>query len=392
MTRSYRPIDPKKIRTYSVAERTHKSSTSRAAKLPGAGATAGELVESFPDFLGATAFCRVVDAIVAAVRNDRPVVAAMGAHLIKVGCSPIIVDLIRRGVIRAIACNGATAIHDMEMATIGETSEDVADTIRDGSFGMVTETMTFFDEVTKEAHRRSIGLGEAVGDLLMDRDAPHADQSIFVAARQAGIPACVFVAIGTDTVHMSQGADGAALGEASLRDFHLLCDIVSDLGAKTTGDVGDVAAGARVRKDAGDVEGRVGVAGVGAVKGAGARGVGSAEDAEGGGADDAGGAGVGNAGDAGGGGADDVGVGGVWLNIGSAVIMPEVFLKAVAVARNLGADLDSMTTANFDMIRHYRPAANVITRPVAKGRGHQIIGHHEILLPLLRQAVIDRLA
>jgi len=164
--------------------------------------------------------------------------------------------------------------------------------------------------------------------VLADREAPNSNQSIFVAAREAGIPATIHVAVGTDTVHVSQGLDAAALGTATMHDFRLICDVVSDLGAsKTSGGAGGVV---------------------------------------------------------------EV-VGGVWLNIGSAVLLPEVFLKAVSVARNLGANLDAMTTANFDMIRHYRPHQNVVTRPVRAGRGFEVIGHHEMLLPLLRHAVIERL-
>ncbi len=321
MTRSYKPIDLTRIKTYSARRRQHKASVKDLASLPHSGASAAELLASWPDCLGAAAFRRVVAAIVAAVRHDRPVVAAFGAHVLKVGCGPILIDLIRRGVVKAVACNGACAIHDVELATLGETSEEVAKTIEDGTFGMVAETLAFFDEVAALVRRESIGLGAAVGQLLIDQEAPHRHQSVFAAARETEIPACVHVAFGTDTVHASGGADGSALGAASMHDFRLICDVVSDLGA------------------------------VGGSK-----------------------------------------VGGVWLNIGSAVVLPEVFLKAVSVARNMGADLDCMTTANFDMIRHYRPHQNVVTRPVVPGRGHEVIGQHEILLPLLRQAVIEELA
>ncbi len=321
MTRPYKPIDPSRIKTYSIQARRHKASVAKMASLPEAGASARELLDAFPDTLGGARFRRVAKAVVDAVRADRPVVAAFGAHVIKVGCGPIIVDLIRRGVVRAVAGNGACAIHDVELACTGETSEEVAETIRDGTFGMVAETLAFFDEAVARARGESIGLGAAVGDLLLEREAPHREWSVFAAARAASIPACVHVALGTDTVHVSGQADGAALGAASMHDFRLICDVVSDLGA-----------------------------------------------------------------------AGDSDVGGVWLNIGSAVLLPEVFLKAVSVARNLGANLDRMTAANFDMFRHYRPSENVVRRPVAPGRGHDVIGHHEILLPLLRQAIIDQLA
>ena len=320
MKRNYRPIDATRIKTYSAQNRSHKASVKQAALLPEPGASALELLRSWPDQLGSASFRQVVKAIVQAVRHERPVVAAFGAHVIKVGCAPILIDLIKRGVIRAIACNGACAVHDVEMAILGETSEEVAETIRDGRFGMVAETMAAFDEIAALLRRDRIGLGAAVGQYLIGRQAPFGGASVFVAAHEAGIPACVHVALGTDTVHVSGGADGAALGAASMHDFRLICDVVSDLGA---------------------TEGRD--------------------------------------------------VGGVWLNIGSAVVLPEVFLKAVSVARNLGADLDVMTTANFDMIRHYRPQQNVIARPVLPGRGHEVVGHHEIMLPLLRQAVIEAL-
>lgn len=321
MARTYQPIDLGRLTTYPMARRTHKASVAQGASLPAAGASAAELLDSFPDTLGAASLRRVVRAVVAAVRHDRPVVAAFGAHVIKVGCAPILIDLIQRGVIRAIACHGACAIHDVEMALEGETSEEVAETIRDGRFGMVSETLDFFNDATALAKQEGIGLGGAVGRLLVERGAANSKQSVFVAAHEASIPATVHVALGTDTVHVSPDADGAAIGSASLHDFRLICDVVSDLGA-----------------------------------------IGSD------------------------------GVGGVWINIGSAVILPEVFLKAVSVARNLGADLDAMTTANFDMMRHYRPSQNVITRPAAAGHGHEVLGQHEILLPLFRQAVIEALA
>lgn len=321
MKQRYRPADLSRLRLRSVTARGHKSSTRRAAGLPPAGASAADLIASFPDYLGATAFRRVVEAVVVARKSDRPVAVAFGAHVLKVGCGPILVDLIRRGIVQALCCNGAVAIHDMELAAFGETSEEVSETIRDGSFGMVKETLSFFVDAVAESSRRGVGLGEAVGRLLLERFPESRQSSVLAAAADAGVAVTVHVAVGTDTVHVAPDLDGASLGAASLADFRLLCDVVADLGAK-----------------------------------------------------------------------DAPGVGGVWLNVGSAVILPEVFLKAVSVARNLGANLDAMTTANFDMIRHYRPHANVVTRPVTSGRGFEIVGQHEILLPLFRQAVIEGLA
>lgn len=318
MAHRYKPIDLGSLKTFSVSRRQHKSSVNTSPALPLPGATAAELLRSFPPYLGANAFREVVRSVAGAVRAQRPVVAAFGAHVVKVGCAPILVDLMRRGVISAISTNGAGAIHDVELAVGGETSEEVADTIRDGSFGMVEETFEFFDKVSRACHQGSLGLGEAVGRLLIDRSAVNRHHSIFATAVELGVPACVHVALGTDTVHMSPRADGAAIGEASLRDFHLICDVVRHLGGEN-------------------------------------------------------------------------GSGGVWLNLGSAVVLPEVFLKAVSIARNLGADLSSMVAANFDMIRHYRPHQNVVTRPVTGKRGFEVVGHHEIMLPLLRMAILEEL-
>lgn len=321
MVREYKPVDPTRISTYSIANRAHKAKAPQFAGLTEPGASAADLIQSFPAFLGAEAFRHIVQRIVDAHRAERPVVAAFGAHVIKVGCGPILIDLIERGIIKAIACNGACAIHDMELAMQGETSEEVADTIKDGTFGMVSETMSFFDEVVQRAGKDEKGLGHAVGQCLLDKNPAGIACSVFAAARRVGIPATIHVALGTDTIHVSPGQDGAGIGRASMVDFRLICDVVRDLGAIEGGNVG-----------------------------------------------------------------------GMWLNIGSAVLLPEVFLKAVSVARNLGADLDAMATANFDMIRHYRPSQNVVIRPVSIGLGHEVIGHHEILLPLLRQGVLDRLA
>lgn len=320
--RTYNPVDLKRLRTYSIRDRAHKAETDRSAKLPPVGASFADWFASLPGFLGAMALSETVDAIVAARSADRPVVAAMGAHVVKVGCSPVIVDLIERGVVTGLVLHGATAIHDVEMALFGATSEEVADTIRDGSFGMVDETLSFFGAVSDRiaGADQNVGLGQAIADELIERDAPHARYSLLAASRRASIPVTVHVAFGTDTVHVSPGLDPACIGAATHCDFRLLCDVVGDLGAAKGGIVG-----------------------------------------------------------------------GVWLNIGSAVLLPEVFLKAVGVARNLGANLDAMVTANLDMLRHYRPTANVVTRPVARGMGRQIIGHHEIMLPLLRQAVIEKM-
>lgn len=321
MAKSYKPIDPSKLRTYSARERAHRSEVERFARLTEPGASARELLDSMPAFLGVESLRRVVAATMAARRAGRPVVWAMGAHVIKVGCSPIVIDLIRRDVITGVTFNGAGAIHDVEIATLGATSEDVAANIRDGMFGMVRETAEIFDEILLLAERNELGLGAAVGRWLLERRPANMRHSILAAAAEKGIPATVHVAVGTDTVHMLDRGDGAAVGRASMRDFRIVCDVVADMAA--------------------------------------ARGTQA---------------------------------GGVWYNIGSAVVLPEVFLKAVSVARNLGADLDAMVTVNLDMLRHYRPQMNVVRRPVEAGNGHDIAGHHEIMLPLIRQALIESAA
>lgn len=318
-TRDPPPLDFSRLRLGSRRQREHKVAVSALGRKTAPGCSFAQWFESLPGFLGARELCGAVGAVVAARRAGRPVVFAFGGHVIKTGCSPLVVDLIERGVITAIASNGAGPIHDLELAESGATSEEVAETIRDGSFGMVHETCWRMNEAARRG-ADGRGLGRALGELLNMGDAPYKDLSIFAVAARAGIPATVHVAVGTDTVHVHPEADGAALGAATLADFHTICAVVAQLGAGQQGPAG-----------------------------------------------------------------------GVWLNVGSAVVLPEVFLKAVSVARNLGYNLDAMHTVNFDMLRHYRPMHNVILRPVQPGHGHILIGQHELLLPLFRQAVIERL-
>jgi hypothetical protein len=318
MPKDYKPVDLSRLKTYPIDKRGHKFTAEAMAGLPPVGASFRQWLDSLPPFLGAKAIYSLATAIVEARGAGRPVVFAMGAHLVKVGCSTIICDLIERGHVTAVAMNGATAIHDIEIAIIGQTSEDVAETIHDGSFGMVEETPAFFAQALRPRPDRPSGLGAALAAHVVESGAPNADKSILAAAHRAHIPVTVHVAAGTDTIHMHDNVASSDLLALSAVDFRLICDVVGDLA-------------------------------------------GEAPDAP----------------------------GGVWCNVGSAVILPEVFLKAVAVARNLGSDLDRLTTANLDMIRHYRPSENVIGRPVKRGHGHQITGHHEIMLPLLRQAVIE---
>lgn len=318
MPKDYKPVDLSRLKTYPIGKRGHKFAAESMAGLPPVGASFRQWLDALPPYLGAKAILALATAIIEARRAERPVVFAMGAHLVKVGCSTVICDLIERGHVTAIAMNGATAIHDIEVAIIGQTSEEVADTLHDGSFGMVEETPDFFAQALRPRSDRPTGLGAALAAHLVETRAPNADKSILAAAHRAGIPVTVHVAAGTDTIHMHDNVAGSDLWVLSAVDFRIICDVVADLG----GDGPDAPAG-------------------------------------------------------------------VWCNVGSAVLLPEVFLKAVSVARNLGSNLDRLTTANLDMIRHYRPSENVIGRPVRRGNGHQITGHHEIMLPLLRQAVIE---
>ncbi len=316
-----RVIDLSLLKLYSIHEREHLSEIGRFAGTPEAGVSFSDWLQALPDFLGAKHLRDVVDAILASRREDKPVVFAMGGHVVKVGCGPVIIDLMRRGIITAVACNGAMAIHDLEVAMVGATSEDVAETIKDGRFGMVRETAEYFAKAAAEAVENELTYGTALGQLIGRNRMPHASASILATAANLGIPATIHVALGTDTVHMHATADGAMIGQASLTDFRVLCDMVYLMGADNPG-----------------------------------------------------------------------GVCGTWCNIGSAVLLPEVFLKTVSIARNLGADLDNLITVNFDQIRHYRPTQNVLVRPVAPGHGYELIGQHEILLPLLRQALVEKQA
>ncbi len=310
----YRPIDLGGVRTRSLSARPSKVRVDDFARPPRAGATFAEFLASLPRILAAQDFRAVVEAIVGARRRGRPVILGMGAHVIKCGLSPIVIDLMERGVITCVAMNGAGPIHDVEIALVGHTSEDVQAGLGDGAFGMARETGELIHEALVAAGAET-GLGAAVGRRLLEVKAPHAARSILAAAARLGMPATAHVAIGTDIVHMRPGASGASLGQASFVDFRLLTAVVADLS------------------------------------------------------------------------------GGVYVNAGSAVILPEVFLKSFTIAQNLGANLRDFTTVNIDMLAHYRPTVNVVQRPAAAGggRGYALIGRHELLIPMLAFAVVDAL-
>ena len=306
------PISLEGVRTTPFADRRHLVSVDRFASAPKPEEGVAAFIGSLPQILAGQAFRNLVGHIVRARRNERGVMAALGAHVIKCGLSPVLIDLLRRRIVTGLAFNGAGAIHDYEIALGGRTSEDVQAGLEDGSFGMAAETGDALAAAAERGVREGCGLGNALGWQIIEENCPYRDRSLLAVAAALGLPATVHVAIGTDTVHAHPSALGAAIGEASHIDFRIACAAVAQLE------------------------------------------------------------------------------GGVWLNIGSAVVLPEVFLKAVTVARNLGHNLDGLVTANLDMIRHYRPQVNVVERPGAIGL--TLIGHHEILLPLLRMGILVALA
>jgi deoxyhypusine synthase len=312
--KKYRPVSLKKIKTYSLGKRKSKVSLHGLVTPPVRGDTFKSFIEKLPDILAVNDFRATVKAIVRARKNGRPVILGMGAHPIKVGLSPVIIDLMTRDIITALATNGACIIHDFELSFVGHTSEDVEKELRRGTFGMARETGSYLNWAIKEGLKKGYGIGRSVGELIYTSRFRFKGKSIFASAYGLDVPATVHVAIGTDIIHMHPDANGSAIGEGSLRDFRLFTSLVSDLE------------------------------------------------------------------------------GGVYINLGSAVIMPEVFLKALTVARNLGNRVENITTVNMDFIQHYRPKENVLRRPtIKKGSAYALTGHHEIMFPLLAAAIIEEM-
>lgn len=313
----FKQIDLSRVKTIPIAARKSKVTTKDFAQLYDPHTQAfSQFIKSLPHILVADDLRRVVDDIVRARKRRKPVIAMIGAHVIKVGLSPLIVDLVKRDIITTVAMNSAAAIHDVETAMWGKTSEDVAAYLVDGRFGMSRETGEFINGVLKRGVRNdSAGYGEVLGEELVRHRAPIKKFSILAACYEHDVPVTVHAAIGTDIIHQQPSMDGAATGEMTFRDFRVLCHSVKDLGN-----------------------------------------------------------------------------GGVVVHIGSAVILPEVFLKALTVARNLGHRVKDFTTVNFDMFRHYRPTMNVVQRPTQSGgTGYNITGHHEIMIPLLCAMIRARL-
>jgi len=308
----YEEFDLSGVRTYPLASRISKTSASDFARPYERGSGVPGLIASLPSILAAGDFKAIVAALGRARDTGAAIVWGLGAHVIKTGLSPILVDLMERGFVSALATNGAGVIHDFEIALAAATSEDVDEALGPGRFGMAEETGRLLNGAINDGVARGLGMGQAIGTYLVESNAPYANISLAAAAHRLGIPLTVHVGLGTDIIHMHPAASGAALGEGSLRDFRYFVSNVARLDH------------------------------------------------------------------------------GVYLNCGSAVILPEVFLKAVALARNRGVALAGLTTVNLDFMRMYRPQTNVVHRPTqGSGRGYDLVGHHELLIPLLAAACIE---
>lgn len=308
----YEEFDLSGIQTYPLRSRQSKVGLPQFATPYKAGSGLAGFLKTLPGVLAASDFTRVVSAITAAKQGGKPIIWGIGAHVLKTGLSPVLVDLMERGFVSAVATNGAGIIHDFEIALSGATSEDVDASLGPGTFGMAEETGSQLNRAIAEGVTGAMGLGQSVGKYLHEAKPAFAQISLAASAYRMEIPLTVHVALGTDIIHMHPQASGAAIGEASLRDFKYFVSCVARLQ------------------------------------------------------------------------------GGVYLNCGSAVVLPEVFLKAVAIARNEGKSLDGLTTVNLDFLRHYRPLTNVVTRPTAGiGTGYSLTGHHELLIPLLAAALIE---
>jgi len=307
------PIDLTEIRTYELASRPSKVTVADFAEPVSEGDSLREFLDKLPNILAVESIRELVARMRRARELGKPIIWGVGGHVVKTGLAPLIIDLMDRGFVTAIAANGSVLVHDTEIALVGSTSEDVDATLGSGDFGAARETGDILNKAACSGRDDGIGLGEAMGREVSALKPPSADKSLLCAAYSRRLPFTAHLAIGADIGHFHASCDGAALGETSHRDFRLMCSLVKEMNG-----------------------------------------------------------------------------GGVYLNYGSAVVLPEVFLKAVTVVRNLGNELRDITTANFDFIQGYRPATNVVRRPVADGagRGFAITGHHELTLPLLAAMLI----
>ncbi|HIJ42343.1 MAG TPA: hypothetical protein HPP90_14910 [Deltaproteobacteria bacterium] len=312
--KSITPISLDQVNSYPLKERESKVNIDDFALPWTPEGSLERWLKSLPDILAAKDLLEIRDRMVKIISSGKTILLAMGAHGIKVGLNPVIINLMERGILQGIAMNGACIIHDAELAMAGSTSEDVAASLGRGQFGMAEETGRFLNDAITDGAKRGLGLGESVGAMLVREAFPFNRYSLLARARELEIPVTVHVAIGTDIIHFHPNADGAAIGKTSHLDFRIFSSLVTNLE------------------------------------------------------------------------------GGMLINLGSAVILPEVFLKALSLARNLGHRITDLTTVNMDFIQHYRPMTNVVHRPTLEGgKGYSLIGHHELMFPLLAAAVIEAL-
>jgi hypothetical protein len=309
----FRPLDLHSVKTYPLASRPSKVSLDDFAKPIAEDSSLKDFLASLPDILAVQSLRKLAAQMQRARELQKPIIWGIGGHVIKTGLALIIIDLMKRGFVTAVAANGSVLVHDAEIAMVGSTSEDVDATLGEGAFGGADETGKLLNRAAQEGARDQIGLGEAMGRALIAKAPKHAGHSLLCAAYDSKAPFTAHVTIGGDIAHFHPDADGAALGATTHTDFRLLAELVRRMNG-----------------------------------------------------------------------------GGVYLNIGSAVVLPEVFLKCVTLVRNLGHELNNITTANFDFIQSYRPLTNVVRRPTADGAGHgfSITGHHELTIPLLAAELI----
>ena len=310
---NFHPIDLQKINTYELETRPSKVTVNDFARPIEENESLKDFLDKLPDILAVKSLRRIAAAIRRARDLNKPIIWGIGGHVIKTGLAPILIDLMRKGFVSAIAANGSVLVHDTEIALVGFTSEDVDATLGRGDFGAARETVEILNAAAKYGAENNIGLGEVMGREVVGTNPPNTDKSLLCQSYQNKIPFTAHLTIGADIGHFHASCDGASLGATSHTDFRLFCSIVRELNG-----------------------------------------------------------------------------GGVYLNIGSAVTLPEIFLKAVTVVRNLGFELEDLTTANFDFLQQYRPLTNVVRRPTANGagRGFSITGHHEIMIPLLAAQIL----
>jgi len=311
------PLDFKNVRTYPLSSRKCKvNKDDFGVPAISAGGSFSEFIDGLPKIQAAKDLMDFCGLVCDAYEKKKKIIIAIGGHVIKTGVSPYLIRLIKRGVISMISMNGSAAIHDLEIAMNGKTSEDVAEALIDGSFGMAYETGFHMNEAFAEAMKNSTGAGAEIAGLMDRINAPYRESSLIYNAGACEVPATVHIAVGTDIVHVHPNADGAAIGAATFNDFKTYCSMIAQLSP-----------------------------------------------------------------------------GSIYINLGSAVIMPEVFLKALTLVRNLGHDAKGFHTANFDMISHYRPNANVLSRPTigSGGRSFNFIGCHEIMVPLFYSVLNEKL-